>query len=249
MCIFVARIVSLRMIKIPVFLCLILLCWQHLSAQDSLRRITDRHAANYMSAVSNHAVLFSGSRQQPLTQYLLNHQYLIDENYVSGRLSYNGVVYPDVLLRWDLYRDELLILSPAFYSIVLNYENIDFAELHGYRIFYLYPNGFPGCPPAGNYILLHSGNHLLIEKLIKSLVWDTKSSKRAEYYCILSTTFYLQKDGVYYKIRNRRTLLQSLDTHRKELRRFIRANDLRYRHDAEKTVLEVVKEHEKLSRL
>ena len=234
------------MIRILAFLCLNILCWQHLSAQDSLRRITDRHAADYMSAVSNHAVLFSGSRQQPLTQYLLNHQYLIDENYVSGRLSYNGVVYPDVLLRWDLYRDELLILSPAFYSIVLNYENIDFAELHGYRVFYLYPNGFPGCPPAGNYILLHSGKYLLVKKYALELLRRDNRGRRYEYQFLMKSKFYLQKDGAYYIIKNRRTLLKRLDTHRNELKQFIRANHLRYRKDAEKMVLEVVKEHEKL---
>jgi len=51
------------------------------------------------------------------------------------------------------------------------------------------------------------------------------------------------------QIKNRRTLLKTLVTHKKELRRFIRANELRYRHNAEQMVLGVVKEHEKLNRL
>jgi len=224
-----------------IFLCLTLFIQQRLSAQD------DRYATGYMSAVSNHAVLFSGNRQQPLKVHTLNHQYFKDEDFVTGRLSYGGVVYPEVWLRWDLYKDELMILSPVNYSIVLQNDHIDFAELHGYRIFYLHSDGLPGCPPAGNYILLFSGNHLLIEKLINELNLKDNIGSEA-YYFILSTRFYLQKNGVYHKIKSRRTLLKALDTHRKELRQFIRANRLEYKRDAETMVLEIVKKHEHLSR-
>jgi len=180
----------------------------------------------------------------------LNHQYFKEQDFVGGRLSYGGIVYPDVSLRWDLYRDELIILSPANYNIALTNENIDFAEIYGYHIFYLHPDSLSGCPPAGNYIRLHSGDdYLLLEKLTNTMYRDENVRRnRYVYYFVLSSDFYLQKDGTYHKITNRRTLLKTLDTHRKELRRFIRASDLRYKLDAEKMVLETVKEHEKLSR-
>jgi len=223
-----------------IYLCLMLFTRQRLLAQD------DRYAAGYMNAVSNHAALFSGNRQQPFTLHTLNHRYFKDEDFVSGRLCYGDVFYPEVWLRWDLYRDELMVLSPVNYIIVLKSEHVDFAEIHGYRIFYLHPDGLRGCPPAGNYILLHSGNHLLIEKITNEL--NQKDNNSSEYYFILSKRFFLQKDGVYHKIKNRRTLLKALETHRKELKHFIRDNRFEYKRDAETMALEVVKEHEKLSR-
>ena len=228
------------MMKWYICLCLMLFIRQYLLAQD------DQYAAGYMSAVSNHAALFSGNRQQPLKVHTLNHQYFKDDDFVSGRLSYGGVVYPEVWLRWDLYRDELMILLPVSYNIVLQSEHIDFAEIHGYHIFYLPSDGLPGCPPAGNYILLYSGKYLLIEKLINDL--NEKDKNGSDFYFILNTRFYLQKDGVYHKIKNRRTLLKALETHRKELKQFICANGLGYKRDAETMTLEVVKEHAKLSR-
>jgi len=229
--------------KFFMYLILMFFAWQQLQAQD------DRYAAGYMNAVSNHATLFSGNSQQPLTLQLINHQYFKTQDFVNGRLSYNGVVYPDVWLRWDLYRDELIILSPVNYFIALKSAYVDFAEIHGYRIFYLHPDGLAGCPPAGNYILLHSGDHFLLEKLSNEINRkEAKSGIGSEYYFILSTTFYLQKDDAYHKIKNRRMLLKALDTHRKEMKQFIRANKFRYQQDAEKMVLEVVKEHKKLSR-
>ncbi len=234
------------MMKLYVWLCFMILGWQQLSAQDSLLL----HAASYLGSVSNYAAIFSGNRQQPLTFPTTNHQYFKKQDYVTGRLSYAGIVYPGVSLRWDLYRDELVILSPSNFNIVLKSENIDFAEIHGYRMFYLHPDTLVGCPSAGNYILLYSGDYRLLEKLTNNLFKDENSQRnRYIYYFSLSTKFYLQKDGSYYRIKNQRTLLKTLGTHRRELRRFIRANDLSYKHGAEEMVLKVVKEHEKLSRL
>ena len=226
-------------------------CWQQLPAQDnSLRQTTERYAADYMNVASGYAALFSGVRQQPLLQILLNHQYFKEQEYVNGRLSCHGVVYPNVPIRWDLYRDELVIQSPNNYNIALKRESIDFAEIYGYHIFYLHPDNLPGCPPAGNYIRLHSGDdYLLLEKLTNTMYRDESvRNNRYQYYFDLTTEFYLLKNGEYYKITNRRTLLKTLETHRKELRRFIGVHNLRYKRDAEKMALEVVKEHERLSR-
>lgn len=236
--------------KLQVWLCFIVLGWQQLPAQDSLlRKTTEQYALDYMKVASTHTAIFSGKQQQPMVQVLLNHQYFKKAAYVSGKLSYNGIVYPNVALRWDLYRDELVLLSPANYNIALTSENMDFAEMYGYHIVYLHPDSLNGCPPAGNYIRLYSGNdYLLLEKLTNDLFIMGKNAQREyQYYFVLSTNFYLQKNGVYYKITNRKALLKSLGTHRKELRRFIRANNLHYRVDDEKMVLETVKKHEKLS--
>jgi len=202
-----------------------------------------------MDDVSDYAALFTGKRPQPVTFPVKNHQYFKDEIFVSGRLSYGGVVYPGVLLRWDLYRDELIILSPDNNDIVLRKEHVGLAEIYGYQIFYLHPDNFAGCPPAGYYILLYPGEHRLIEKITINLFREVTHNKRIVYYFSQSSNFYLLKNGVYYKINNRRTLLKPLETHRAELKQFIRTNKLKYFPDAERMVLEVLKQHEKLSRL
>jgi hypothetical protein len=208
----------------------------------------EQYAANYMKTVSDYAALYSGNWPQPLGFRAQNNQFFKEQDYVSGKLSYNGIVYPNVLIRWDLFRDELVVLSPSNSNIVLINENVDFAEIHGFHIFYLHPDGLAGCPPAGNYILLNSDKYLLLEKLANTPYLSNVDSKKYIYIFMLSSYFFLQKDDVYYKIYNSRKLLKALGTHRKEMKRFIHTNKYKYKRDAEKMVLEVVKEHEKLSR-
>lgn len=264
------------MMNLRIYLCLLVFGWQQLAAQDSLSwSLIEHDAVDYMTAVSKHAALFSGYRQQPFTIHTENHSYFKEEEYTTGKLSYGGVIYPGIMLRWDLYRDELVMLSPANYNIVLNNENFEFAEIYSYRIIYFRPNSVNDrspsnnniqmnsgdyilllektkdakyYPPAGNYIQLFSNENLLLLEKPTNELFSKDESNRIIYYFSLKTSFYLQKEDVYYKIKNRRTLLKTLGTHRKELKRFIRANELRYRQDAEKTVLQVVKEYDKLSR-
>lgn len=63
------------------------------------------------------------------------------EKYVPGDLSFEGILYKDVKMRLDLYKNELLLFSPDNrYNIVLPSDRVDYAEFHGYDIFYRYPD-------------------------------------------------------------------------------------------------------------
>lgn len=227
---------------------LIVFSCHHLSAQDSLLlQKTERYAAGYLKTVVSYATIFSGNREQPLGFSTSNHPYFKEQDFTTGRLSYDGIIYPGVHLRWDLYKDQLIVLSPNNYNIVLQSVNVNFFEIYGYHVFQLLPDGLAGCPSAGYYILLYSAdNYFLLEKLTNSL--QEENIKKYRYNFNLSSKFYLQKEDAYYKIQNRRTLLNCLETHRNELKHFMRSHHLRYKKDAEKTVLETIREHEKLSR-
>ena len=234
--------------KIHILLYIIVINSQQLLAQDSLHFGTDYYVSGYMKAVSEYASLYSGNCQQSLEFRVIDHQYFKEQHYVIGKLFYNGILYPDVLLRWDLYRDELIVLSPAGSNIVLINENTGFAEIHGYHIFYHHPDGSTGCPSAGYYLLLHSGKYRLLEKISYSPNVAKIEGKRLTYTFLVSSFFYLQKDEVYHKINSQRKLLKTLGTHRKEMKSLIQSNGYKYKRNAEEMALELVKEHEKLSR-
>ena len=203
----------------------------------------DNSALEFMRAAVNQSTLFYGIEQLQHPR-LSNHPFLISEQYTQGRLSINGIVYPEVMLRLDLNRDELVILSPDFRHIVLSPENVDFAEMHGRLIIYYRQNNLPGSPPTGYHQLLHSGK----TKVLKRQTAELKIVHR-ELDFVHSTRFFLYKDGEYHTIRNRRELLRVLYPHRRELRQFISANQLQFRQNTGEFITQVVREYEKLSGL
>ena len=213
-------------------------------AQDIERQqIIDNSAREYMRIAGSQSALFYGTEQLGHPR-VSNHPFLIDEQYTQGRLSFNGVIYPEVMLRLDLNRDELVILSPDFRHIVLSPENVDFAELHGRHIIYFRHDNLPGSPPTGYYQLLHSGEIKVLKRQTAALI-----VVRQEMDFVVSSRIFLYKDGAYHTIRNRRGLLRVLYPHRRELRQFISANRLQFRGNAEEFITQVVREYEKLSGL
>ena len=224
------------------------LSWGFLFAQDdaTLRQAVDQSAAAYLKLLNDESVLYYGLEQEALPR-ATNHPFLEEEYYAKARLSYLGVVYPEAMLRLDLRRHELVVLSPNARHIVLFPENVDVAELHGRRVVFQSGNSSAGSLSRGYYYLLHSGNCKVLEKQTASLNRKDNGSNGWEAYYIISTNFYLYKDGVYYTIRSRRGLLQALQPYQKELKRFISANHLSFRKHKEEFLVQTVNEYEKLS--
>jgi len=210
------------------------------------QQLIDHAAVEYSQVAGNQLVLFYGREHEGHSPLILNHPYFTDAQFAKARLSYCDIVYPEVLLRLDLNRNELVVQLPGYRNIVLFPENVNFAELYGKTIIYFRRDSLPGCPSTGYYILLHSGKCKVLERNNAELMQNTQSS-RFEQRFVLTTRFFLYKDDVYYAIRNKRALLKVLYPYKKELKRFISTNGLYFRSDAEKLLILTVGEYEKLS--
>jgi len=210
------------------------------------QQMIDQAALEYLQTAGNHATLYYGNEHEGHSPRILNHPYLKDAKFTKARLSYNEIIYPEVLLRLDLNRKELVAQLPGHRNIVLFQENVDFAELHGQTIIYFRSNTLRGCPSTGYYILLYSGKCKVLERQNADLMQNTQSTKLEQRF-VMTTHFFLYKDDVYYSIKSKRALLKVLLPYKKELKRFISANKLYFRSDTEKFLALTVGEYEKLS--
>jgi len=230
-------------IKIPLLLCFVFVLGQ-LFAQNTGQ--IDDVVVEYLQDADNQSVLYYGSLQDgyPRTS---NHPYLKDIQYVKARLSYRQIVYPEVSLRFDMNRNELIILSPSNHNIVLFPENVDYVELHDRHIIYFRNDSLPGSPSTGYYTLLHSGICKVMKKQTATLTVKNTSSTTHEQYFTFKSNFYLYKDGGYYTIRNKRGLLRALSPYNKELKQFVSTNNLSFRRNAGYFLVQTLQEYEKLS--
>ena len=236
------------MLKITIFIIFAyFLAVKQVSAQSIERsRVIDVYADEHLKIAGGQSTLYYGKEQMAHPRGT-THPYLEDEQYAKARLSYNRIVYPEVMLRLDLNRDELVILSPDFRNIVLSPQNFNYAELHGKRIIYFRSDNFTGSPATGFYSLLHSGECKVLKK--QTAKWTENSRNAREFHFVQSSRFFLFYNDAYYNIRNRRGLLKIMQPYKNELKQFISANRLHFKRDADKFIAETVKEYEKLSGL
>ena len=206
----------------------------------------DAAAMEYLQTAGNQSVLYYGNMQEahPSTT---NHPYLEDNHYAKARLSYNHVVYPEVMLRLDFFRDELIILSQGSHNMILLPDYVDYVELHGRRVIYFHPDGKPGCPSReGYYIELYSGKCRVLMRQTATLMHIDDLKTYVAYYT-MNKKFYLYRDGVYQPIRSQMGLLRAFRPYKRELKRFINANNLWFRKNPEDFLTKTVGEYERLS--
>jgi len=208
----------------------------------------ENYAIEYLKTAKSQSALYYGIQQEPHPR-TTNHPYLKDMLFAKGRLSYNNILYPEVLLRFDLFRNELIITSPDYRDIVLFPESVDFAELHGQHIIYFRQDTLPGCPSAGYYFLLYNGYCKVLEKQTASLMSHSGSRASDGQFYDFRKNYYLYKDGVYHTIRNKNGLLKILHPYKKELKRYLSAENLNYRQYPDVFIFMAVYEYEKLSGL
>jgi len=227
------------------FLVISLILWATtLFAQNASRQeLIDRYATEYLQSAGSDAALYYGYQPAPLPA-TTNLPYLNKGlDFEKGRLSYNHIIYPEVLLRFDMYRNELITKS-EYGELVLFPENVDFAEFFGKHIIYFRSDSLPGCPSTGYYFLLNSGKCKVLEKQTASL--SSYSSQSEQYYDI-KKTFYLFKDGVYYKITSQKSLLTILQSYPKELKQFIASQPWKFKQFPDLIISLTVDEYERLS--
>ena len=89
-----------------------------------------------LSSASNYARLYVGAVEpQYQTELWYDNPYYKDNtNVYNGRISYHGVVYDNVLFRFDQLKQRVVVLSPAgLVFCVPDQEKIDWFEMDGHR--------------------------------------------------------------------------------------------------------------------
>ena len=221
-----------------------------LPAQDMSRQeLIDSLAIDYLRSANRDAALYYGY-PPTVAPPASNHPYLNNNMlFEKGRLSYNHILYPEVMLRYDMYSNELVAMSGAR-DVVLIPENVDFAELSGKRIIYFRSDSLPGCPPTGYYFLLNAGKCLVLEKRTASLLSNTGlAARNSKDNYDIRKVFYLYKEGVYHRIRSQSSLLKLLQPYRKELKQYISSLGMKYRQYPDLIISFTVDEYEKLTGL
>ena len=90
---------------------------------------------NYLEQAGDHAALYQGRiLTMSLNPDWVSHPYLNDAEFHEGQVSYNGILYPSVKLRYNIHSQRLEVLSPVHKNIILPiHNNVDFFVLNGMR--------------------------------------------------------------------------------------------------------------------
>jgi hypothetical protein len=174
--------------------------------------------------------LFNGYEHVGFLPLTNGQPYFQEETPQIGSIVYEDAWYPNVLLMYDLIRDELITITPGNDRIVLYGRKV--------REFFLLGHHFI-TTPKGYYDLLVTGKMNLEVKRIKTIQERTEAQtiiRNVEH----NEHYYIVQAGVSYPIGNLRSLLALMKDKKKDVLQDLKGKKIRYRKDHEGALVEAV---------
>lgn len=212
-----------------------------LSQTDSVK------AKEWIDDVSFYASLFTGKEQVKYPFSYENHPFYIQREPLIGSLLYDGVNYPAVGLRWDIYRDELMaVSSDQRFNIVLIPQRLEEARFSGKKIFYLDSNEMSGVSKPGYYIKLYDDKCKVWTKVFAELK-NKHVDQRLVTYFAFRQYYYIQKGNTLFQVNYMSAIIRAFADKKKELKAFQRKHRLNFDSDPENVIVLMVREYERLT--
>ena len=180
---------------------------------------------------SNYARLYVGAVEPQYQSWLWydNPSYKQNTNVYHGRISYYGVVYDDVLLRFDQYRQRVVVLSPGgLVFCVPDQEFVDWFEMDGHRYVHNPKDSSQYaallCDGSTNGIRLYY-HEWKIYNGYKKIVGENSSvmTLRTQNFYSLMTP-----DGMMHPVKRASDVAKLFPEQKKQIKQFVRQNHLSF---------------------
>ena len=178
------------------------------------------------------------------------HPFFLSKNFNNGSVNYNGMLYENVPILFDIIKDEVLINDPSKkYIIKLNNKRIDRFTILNYTFIHLHPDpAYNSIIKDGFYQLLYRGNTNLYKSVEKIIKENAGSSEGINKYVKENDAYIIQQGNKYYAIKNKKTLLLVLSSRKKEVQQFIKKNRLKMKKGKEYAFIKSVAYYDSLDK-
>ncbi len=175
------------------------------------------------------------------------HAFFQSDHYTKGGIVYDGIFYPELSMKYDIIRDELLLLAPDdIEGIVLQQEHVISFTLYEHQFINLKPEISLKGISAGYYDLLYKGKICLLVKRQKEIT--EKIEERVEKFISSKDSYYLLRDSSYQQIKSKQDLIRLLKSTNDKNQAYIKANKLNFGKDFERSVLSLVGFHDSIAK-
>lgn len=210
----------------------IILCKANLFAQ-SLATDTSKIAGNnanlvtiYYQKLGADLRLYNGSEYSRYGHGYTGTPFFNNSDFTVGSVYYDGVLYPQIGLLYDVVQDELVIKDyTKNYELKLVKMKVGYFDLFEHRFVNLaaQPNN-ENIPEEGYFEILLEGKVTVLQKVQKKIEASSKAEEPTKFTSY--TRLYLKKANEYFKIDNVGALVKAFKDKKNEVRKYIRTTGL-----------------------
>ena len=217
--------------------------------QYSITQITSK----FYKAIGEQSRLYNGHEYLPYDpQIKTNALFPYDEkSWEPGEVTYDGIVYKNVPMMYDVYKDIVVVLlynKFSMFNLLSNrVHNFSFSNHYFIRIDADQINNEEAGLTTGFYDLLYEGKTWLLAKRKKTIQNSSNAIAGTETNFIASNEYYLKKGNVYYKIGSKSSVLKIFKDKKRELQQYLKQNSINYSENTEDAMIKMASYYDQLT--
>ena len=160
-------------------------------------------------------------------------------------LTYDGTIYTDVPMMYDLFRDKVVVqlYNPAYNYSLINEKISDFTLLNHHFVYKTADSLNSEKIKSGLYDQLYNGKSEIIVRRTKALLTTIDQKKTYPE----TDRMFIYFKGEYYPIRSQHSLISVLKDKKKELKKYISDNNISFKDAEEQASVRVAIYYDKIT--
>lgn len=191
----------------------------------------------YFSNQYKELAIYNGKLFRGHEYGIKGHGFYLSSDWQTGNVLYEGIWYNNVPIRYDIFRDQLMVNHPNNITIILFGERVQEFNFKGMD-FFRFNAGVKNEPSAKIYQLVSDGKIRVYARRLKVLE-ENLENRKLEKKFIDAHKFYLVKDGNFHLIRNKNSMLNLLSDRRKEIQKELKKNNIRFKTNPESAIIHI----------
>lgn len=193
------------------------------SQQDKSFILIDLNDSVFQDTLREKQVLYNGRIWRNLYYSVEGDQFLFSDSFLPAKLTIRSKEFPDITLKYDIYKDEILIPLNTGRILQLNKEMVDsFTLVWQNRKFHFTKLAIDNL--TGYVNVLYNGKSALYVRYSKRIEKLAEQGKYDKFYQTSET--YFERDGIIHPISGKRDLKNILKADKALINSFIRKNKL-----------------------
>ncbi|MCW3087069.1 MAG: hypothetical protein JWQ78_455 [Sediminibacterium sp.] len=222
-----------------------------LSASDSIARATSIYHSirQYHAFLAPASALYNGPQYVEYTHTLrVGHPFFQSPDFSEGTILYDNILYEKVPLKYDLVKNKVVIPDvTGNLRVTLFNEKIATFNLLNHTFLHLPKDSAKNSVISGGfYDLLYNGRSVvLLKKETKKILEELNAYDGVKRSIEDMSDYYIKKNGVYYRVGSKGSVLAVLSDKKAAIRQLIRQKKFKFRGDRDNVLTSIVAFYDK----
>jgi hypothetical protein len=235
---------------VRVYFFISILFFNTLSAQDSTQSqlSTSNAIAFYNKFIGEDAHLYNGSEHALYDFRIKGFPYFESNSLQTGFVNYDSVLYQQVNMAYDIVRDELTInrYNQNFRITLVNEKITYFSLLNHYFVRLIQDTINKSIITTGFYDRLYNGKLKLFAKRQKKIIEKVTAEEGDQLWFEEHDGYFILRNNKYFSIKDKKDLFDFFKDRKKDLKRYLRKNKIRFKDAPELAILKSVEYYDQL---